>query len=174
MPVQMVARTTWMANHWDLRLRGKVIALPTVPKINDDGEHCAGVQHDEEHGHFGTRRIQPHEFFRHDDVRRTGNGQQFARALNQGQNQDLKIAQHDYEVCVEISKITITTAVAADENLFFPSPKGFILCGALFDFELSQYGMPADVDFVPLAFDAAKFALTHLAQITQRWRMADD
>ncbi|HSY10123.1 MAG TPA: hypothetical protein VK840_04330, partial [Candidatus Dormibacteraeota bacterium] len=68
----------------------------------------------------------------------------------------MKIAQHDYEVCREISQITITTAVEADENLFFRSPKGFGLSGALFDFELPQNGMPADVDFVPLAFDAAQ------------------
>jgi hypothetical protein len=34
--------------------------------------------------------------------------------------------------------------------------------------------MPADVDFVPLAFDAAQFALAHLAQVAQRRCMADE
>jgi hypothetical protein len=68
-----------------------------IPEISDDREHGSGVHHDQQHGHGGTRRVQPHEFFRGNDVRRTGHRQQLARALNQGQNQNLKIIQHVYE-----------------------------------------------------------------------------
>jgi hypothetical protein len=48
------------------------------------------MQQDEEHGHFRAGRVQSHEFFRHDDMRGAGDGQQFARALNQGKNDNLK------------------------------------------------------------------------------------
>src|SRR5271170_2376222 len=34
--------------------------------------------------------------------------------------------------------------------------------------------MPADVNFMPLAFDAAQFALAHLAQVAQRRRVANE
>ena len=74
----------------------KIIAPPAFPKINDDGEHRPGVQHDQQHGHFGAATdSNAHDFFRGDDVGGTGNRQQFARALNQRQNQDLKIIQHE-------------------------------------------------------------------------------
>jgi hypothetical protein len=86
---------------------GKIIALPATPEINDHGEHCAGMQHNEQHCHFGTRRIQSHEFFYHDDVCGTGHGQQFTRALDECENQNLKPAQHNDEVCPKDLQITM-------------------------------------------------------------------
>jgi hypothetical protein len=97
MPVQTVAMTIWTRNGREFGGLGKIIALPGLPEINHDGEHRSRVQHDEQHRHFRTGRIQFHEFFRDDDVRGTGNGKQFARALNQRENQDLKIIRHKEE-----------------------------------------------------------------------------
>src|SRR5579862_930079 len=58
-------------------------------------------------------------------------------------------------------------------RLLFPEKERLGLLGALFDLELAQNGMPADVDFVPLAFDAAQGTFAHFAQVTERRRVAD-
>ncbi len=49
------------------------------------------------------------------------------------------------------------------------APECFAFLAALFDLELAENGMPADVDFVPLAFQAAQCAFAHLAQKTEGW-----
>src|ERR1019366_4979220 len=43
----------------------------------------------------------------------------------------------------------------------------------LADFQLAENGMPADVDFVPLALDIAERAFVHLAQEAERRSVAN-
>jgi hypothetical protein len=40
----------------------------------------------------------------------------------------------------------------------------------LTDFQLTDNGMPADVDFVPGIFEAAQGRIVHFADVTERWR----
>jgi hypothetical protein len=51
-------------------------------------------------------------------VRRAGNRQQFARALDQRENENLKKAQHDGAVCLKDFKMTTPSDAA---TLFFPA-----------------------------------------------------
>ena len=43
----------------------------------------------------------------------------------------------------------------------------------MFNLELAENGVPADVNFVPLGLDAAQGAFAHFAQVTERRRVAD-
>src|SRR5579872_1266726 len=60
------------------------------------------------------------------------------------------------------------------DSRFFPAPKGFRFFAALFDFDLAEDGVPADIDFVPLGFEVAQGALAHFGEKTQRRRVADE
>ena len=59
-------------------------------------------------------------------------------------------------------------------GLFFCPPEGLYLLGVLFDLELAQDGVPGDVNFVPLAFQAAERAFVHFAEVAQRRGVADE
>jgi hypothetical protein len=61
----------------------------------------------------------------------------------------------------------------AKNGLFF-APESFLFLGALLHFELAKNGVPADVDFVPLGFEAAQAALAHLAQGAERRAVGDE
>ena len=90
MPVQIVGQDQLDGEPLPGQGTGEIVALPVFPEVHDDGEHGAGVQHDQEHGHFGARGVQAHQFFRDDDVGGAGDGQQFAGALDDGQEHDLE------------------------------------------------------------------------------------
>ena len=63
---------------------------------------------------------------------------------------------------------TITTrGPRLDGRLLFRSPKMPRFNCTLLDLELSQDGVPTDVDFVPLGFQAAQGAFTHVPEETE-------
>jgi hypothetical protein len=59
-------------------------------------------------------------------------------------------------------------------KLFFSAPEIFVFLGAPLDFELAENGVPANVDFVLLGFEAAQRAFAQFTQIAERRRIADE
>ena len=70
---------------------------PAGPEINQHGEHRSRVQHHEQKDLLGPRRVHPHQPLRENDVRRTGDGQQFGRPLDQCQQGDLQIVKEGHQ-----------------------------------------------------------------------------
>src|SRR4029077_16801410 len=73
----------------------------------------------------------------------------------------------------DMNHLTVKTLRRASQKLFLSAPESFLLDGALLDLELSENSVPADINFVPLSFEAAECAFAHLAQIAQRRRAGD-
>ena len=69
---------------------GEIGALPGLPEVDDDGEHGAGVEHDEQERHLGRGRVEAHEFFSDDDVSGAGDGKELGQALDDGEKDDLQ------------------------------------------------------------------------------------
>ena len=73
---------------------GEVGALPLAPEVDDDGEHGAGVEHDEQQRHGGRGGVEAHELFGDDDVGGARDGQEFSEALHDGKEDDLQQDRH--------------------------------------------------------------------------------
>ncbi len=68
----------------------EISPAPLTPEVKDNGDHSAGVQHDQKQGHLRRRRVQAHKLFGDDYVGGTGDGQQLGQALDDGQDDELK------------------------------------------------------------------------------------
>ena len=69
--------------------------------------------------------------------------------------------------------LQIESRMQNERPSFFSAPEIFVFHVALLDLELAQDGVPADVNLVPLRFEAAQGAVPHLAQMAERGRVAD-
>ncbi len=74
---------------------GEVGVDPGAPEVGDDGEHGAGVEHDEEQRHLRGGGVEMHQLFGDDDVGGAGDRQQFGKALHDGKEDDVEEAHED-------------------------------------------------------------------------------
>ena len=100
-----------------------------------------------------------------------GDGNEFGDSLNDSQNDSRNPVRHG--VFRRETGAQGKTEVKCGD-WFSPTQECLCLLGTLFDFKLAQNGMPFDVDFVPLGFDAAQSAFAHLSKIAEGWRGADE
>ena len=94
MPVRSVAQMARMAKRLKASAVSEVGALPLRPEVDDDGEHGAGVQHDQQQRHFRRGGVEAEQFFGNDNVGGTGDGQEFGEALDDGQDEDFPEAAY--------------------------------------------------------------------------------
>jgi hypothetical protein len=66
----------------------KIGAAPLGPKVHNDCEHCARVEHNQKQCHRRRRRIQTQQLLRYDYMRRARHWQEFGQSLHYRKNDD--------------------------------------------------------------------------------------